>query len=313
VFDLGTRYMRLELRNPVLVASIGLASTLEGLRRCREAGAAAIVLKSLFEDQITGVRNPQRRREPDSLLWDGTAPLSFIKQAKRIIDIPFIGSLSCSSPEGWSRGAALLEKAGVNGIELNVTPRISSSTRALMAEEKRRGFEEQAVEAVRAAKGSSGLPVAVKLSPYYERIPSLVRHLGDSGADAVVLFNRYRRFDVDIDSLTVSPADQIGSERDFYHPLRWIALLAGRISCDLAASQGIFAAETAIKMLLVGAAVVQLGSAVLVHGVETIGTVIQSMVQWMENHGFTSVSEWRGLLSQQKSRMPGDYERLEYD
>lgn len=301
--DLATRYMHVDLRNPVLVGSSGMVSTRAGVRRCEEAGAAGIVLKSLYEDQVTGKTLPDFRSE--RRLWEGMEPLRFIREAVRTAGIPLFGSLSCAAADAWKRGADQLAKTGVAGIELNVPQKASAVSAGLR-------YQERCISAVRAVRDAVDLPVAVKLSPYCDQMSRLVGGLAKSGAAAAVFFNRQARFDIDLDSLTIVPADQLAVGSDYHLTLRWVSLFSGRTACDLSASRGIHAPEDALKLLLVGATTVQLCSAVMVHGHGRITEVLQFIIQWIEERGYGAIGDIRGRLSHSKNPNQSEFEELRY-
>jgi len=312
VFDLTTRYMSLDLRNPIVIASSGMVSTLAGIRQCEQAGAGAVVLKSVFEEQHRGSGPAPPGK---GAYWEGMEPGRLIREAVRTASIPLLGSLCCTSDPGWSAGAAMLQKAGVRGIELNVPPAVSAEEAAATAgasKGSRTGYGERCVRALRSVRAKTSLPLAVKLSPYVEALPRLVRRLAEKGAAAVALFNRHYRFDVDTETLSIIPAEQMGSQSDYYEPLRWTSLLAGRVGCDLSAAQGISDAEAALKLVLAGATTVQLCSTVMIHGTARITAILRSMGEWMERHGYAEIGRFRGLLSQKKSPSPWEYEETEY-
>lgn len=317
--DLSTKYMGLELANPVIVASSSLVRSLEGVRRCADAGAGAIVLKSLFEEQIEA---ETRELEEGSWLPGHTEAreyvrkmgmalgprgyLKLIKEAKKALSIPIIASLNCVSPKWWTDYAKQVAGAGADGLELNIAVMPSDPQRSS------REIEALYLSIFEKVKRHIGIPIAVKIGPYFTSMAHMAWELCRRGASALILFNRFYQFDIDIEKLTLAPGYGFSSPERMNLPLRWIALLAGRVNCDLAASTGVHYGAGVIKQLLAGASAVQVCSTLYINGIEQIGHILNEMKAWMEGHGFDAIDQIRGKLSQMQSDKPELYERLQY-
>jgi len=317
--DLSTEYMGLKLKNPIVVASCSLTSTSEGVRHCAEAGAGAVVLKSLFEEQI--------RVEADDLekyLWLSGHPealdyirnmsmelgpreyLSLIKETKSAVSIPVIASLNCVSPEWWTDYAIQIEASGADAMELNISAMPSNPDRS---DEEIENVYFRILEEV---KKSIHIPVAVKMGPYFTSMARMADEISERGAAALVLFNRFYQFDIDIEKLEVVAGHRFSSPEEMNLSLRWIALLAGRVDCDLAATTGVHDGAGVVKNLLAGASVAQLCSTLYLNKLDQIGRILEDVDAWMGKHCFDSVDEIRGKLSQMQSEYPESYERLQY-
>lgn len=317
--DLSTTYMGLTLHNPLVVASCSLSKTIEGVRSCADAGAGAIVLKSLFEEQIWA--EMENTGQYMGALWHSEAIdyienmgmalgprayLALIEEAKRTVSIPVIASLNCVSPKVWIDYTKRIVNAGADALELNIS---------LMPSDPKRGSDEvedllyQITEAV---SQSVDVPIAIKIGPYITAVAKVAHELKQRGASALVLFNRFYQVDIDIEKLELAPGYKFSSPHEIAVPLRWVTLLAGRIDLDLAASTGIHDAAGVIKQLLAGATVAQLCSTLYLNGVKQIMPILEELEQWMARHGFDSIDQFRGKLSQTESDKPELYERLQY-
>jgi dihydroorotate dehydrogenase (fumarate) len=317
--DLSTEYMGLQLRNPLIVASCSLTNTSEGVRRCADAGAGAIVLKSLFEEQIR-----VETEDVEKYLWASGHPealdyvrnlgmelgpreyLNLVKEAKSVVSIPVIASLNCISPEWWADYAMQIEAAGADALELNiaVTPTDLNRTHEEIV-----GLYFRILEEV---KKCIGIPIAVKIGPYFTSMAQMADELSKRGAAALVLFNRFYQFDINIDKLELASGYRFSSPEEMNLPLRWIALLADRVACDLAPSTGVHDGTGFIKQLLAGASAVQICSTLYLNGLEQIDRILGYTEDWMKGHDFDSVDQIRGKLSQTHSDQPELYERLQY-
>ncbi len=317
--DLSTTCMALSLRNPIVVASCGLTRTAEGVRRCAEAGAGAVVLKSLFEEQIDaeieGIERamgaPWHAEAFEYMERMGKqlgprAYLETLEAAKRDVSIPVIASLNCTSPRQWVDYASRLASAGADALELNI---------ALMPSDVRRtarDVEDIYLEIVEAVKARVAIPVAVKLGPYFTSLARVADDLAARGVSALVLFNRFYQFDIDPVRLQLASGQRLSTSDEISLPLRWIALLSGKVRCDLIASTGIHDGPAAVKQLLAGASAVQVCSTLYRNGLEQIGRMADEIQAWMREHGFDSVDQFRGRLAQMRSENPESYERLQY-
>jgi len=317
--DLSTSYMGLKLRNPLVVAASSLTGSAAKVKRCEDAGAGAVVLKSLFEEQIEA-QTSQMEEEAwpyaHSEAYDyvrqmglrlGQAEyLKMIEEAKRTVSIPVIASLNCVSPTAWTRFAGRIAAAGADALELNI---------ALLASDFDRSAEEiqgAYVKIVQAIRAQVQLPIAVKLGPFFTSLPQTALALRRAGASALVLFNRFYQLDFDIERLALTPGYHLSSSDEIHLPLRWIAILSSQVGCDLAASTGVHDGAGVIKQLLAGARAVQICSALFLKGVERITTMLEELTAWMERHGYARIEEFRGKMCQEASGKPALYERLQY-
>jgi len=312
--NLTTTYMGLQLKSPVVLAASTLSEHLVRVRQAEAAGAGAVVLRSLFEEQITS--NPQEMRvllqEASSVrkIWASPAaqtispgPEAYVEWANRvreILTIPVIASLNAATPGAWTEFAHQLEDAGVNGLELNIYRIPNNPVEAAST------IEDNTVEIVHSVCAKVRIPVAVKLGPFYTSLGHLANRLKEAGATALVLFNRFLQPDID------SSAEEIVSELEFSTPseiklpLRWTALLYDRIGMDIALTTGVHAGRDVVKALLAGATVVQVASVLYRRGIDEIRTLNAGLTAWMEAKGYTSLEEFRGKLSQ--ARHPGVHE-----
>ncbi|WP_158247245.1 dihydroorotate dehydrogenase-like protein [Geothermobacter hydrogeniphilus] len=341
--DLAARYMGLSLKNPLVVGSCSLTGSLDGVKTCAAAGAGAIVLKSLFEEQIkaeTGALSssadgPYAGEAEEYLQGYGMelGPrdyLQLVKDSKAAVDVPIIASLNCISSERWSEYAVKLQNAGADAIELNVAL-MPTSAKQDAAEIENRYFQ-----ILHDVKSRLEIPVAMKIGPYFTSFAKFATQLcqnraeappftvgwcgpGESGgkiiwrgADALVLFNRFYQFDIDVDKLELKAGNPYSHAAEIHAGLRWISLLHGRVDADLAATTGVHDGRDAARQLLAGAQVVQLCSTLYRHGVEQIGVVLKELNDWMAGHGFDSLDQVRGRLSQARSEHPQNFERLQY-
>jgi dihydroorotate dehydrogenase (fumarate) len=316
--ELDTRYLGLDLPSPLVASASPLTGSLDGLRRLEDAGAGAVVLPSLFEEQLTLEADQVRRlldAGADSLskaltLDDYNAGpygyLALIDKARAALQIPVIASLNGFTPGGWVEHATLLEEAGADALELNIYY-VSSSPRVPGAE-----VEQRYLELVRSVRQSVGIPLAVKLSPYFSSVANLTRQLVLAGADGLVLFNRFYQPDLDLDSMEVTPRLVLSTSEELRLPLRWIAILHREVPASLAASTGVHTAADAVKVLMAGADVVMMTSALLRHGPEHLRAVEAGLRDWLEEHGMQTVGHLRGMRSQRSIRDPGAWERANY-
>lgn len=341
--NLSTRYMGLELKNPLVVSSCGLTKTVQGIQQAAEAGAGAIILKSLFEEQINAELDELAQESQhsghtetyDYLQGFGRAfgpneYLKLVSDAKAAVSVPIIASVNCVTAERWTEYAGKLAAAGADGLELNIgfLPNDSAISGVVV--------EERYLEILSAVRNEVTLPIALKIGPYFSSLGHLAKQLGNDrmkgppftvgwcgpgesdkkvswkGADALVLFNRFYRFDIDVDKRRLSGGNPYSTSEELHVSLRWISLLAGRVACDLAATTGVHDGHDMIKQLLAGATVVQVCSTLYRNGLSQIGLILDQLEEWMQRHGFESTADFRGQLSQVRSDDPGDYERLQY-
>ena len=319
--DITTSYLGLDLKSPLVASSSPLTGDLDGLRRLEDAGAAAVVLPSLFEEQITS-----EAFEVDHLLNTGAESfgealsyfpdadfrvgadhyLELVSSAKQALSIPVIGSLNGATAGGWLEHAHLIQEAGADAIELNVY--VVAADPELTSEALERGH----CELVSAVRRTVDIPVAVKLGPYYTAFAHTARELVACGADGLVLFNRFYQPDVDIEGLEVTANLTLSAPGEFRLPLRWIAILDPLVNASLAASTGIYTASDVIKLLLAGADATMLCAALLRDGAPVVGEILQEVQAWMHEHEYTSVKQLQGSMNQSSCPDPAAFERANY-
>ena len=321
--DFSTEYLGLKLCSP-LVASAAqpLSEKLDNLKRMEDAGAGAVVLHSIFEEQLRQeslelhkhlTSNTDSYAEASSFFPEleefqlgPEGYLEFIRKAKQSVGIPVIGSLNAATMGGWTDFALKIEQAGADALELNI---YSIPTDPDLTSE---AIENSYANIVRAVKKAVKIPVAVKISPFFTNMARMARTLDAAGADALVLFNRFYQPDIDLETLEVHPDVLLSTPQALRLPLRWIAILYGRVQADLAATSGIHRPEDVLKMLMAGAKVSMLCSVLLYHGIEHLRVILDKMKAWMEEHEYESVKQMQGSLSQIHVENPSDFERAQY-
>jgi dihydroorotate dehydrogenase (fumarate) len=319
--DLRTRYLGLDLPSPLVASSSPLTGTLEGLVRLEAAGAGAVVLPSLFEEDLaeetrqieallaTGATGAEARASHPDQAGYGAGPaayLSLVTQAKQALSIPVIASLNGVSRSGWVRYAARLEEAGADALELNIY--YVSSRPGLSASE----VEWHYLDVVRSVRRAIRIPLAVKLSPYFSSLANLAGQLVEAGANGLVLFNRFYQPDLDVETLEVTPRLELSSSVELRLPLRWIAILHRRFGVSLAASTGVHTATDVVKVLLAGADVAMMTSALLRNGPDYLRSLEVRLRDWMDRHGYETLDQLRGRLSQRSVPDPAAFERANY-
>jgi len=318
--DLTTQYMGLTLRNPVVVGACSISGMVDNVKRVEDTGAGGLVIKSLFEEQIIYESlqleeslKVGSERFAESLYYfppvKHAGPrehLMWIEKTRKVVQMPLFGSLNAVSPGNWVSYAKQMQETGVDGLELNVYAVQSDLNKS--AEAVERGL----YDIVEQVKSQVKIPVAVKLSPFYTSFANVAGQLDRRGVNALVLFNRFLQPGMDINTETLRTEMKYSQSFESGLPLRWIALLYGRIEADLAASSGIQDAEDVIKQLLAGAAVVQIASAFYRHGVEYIKTILDGITRWMESKGYGKLEDFRGNLSQRNVTDPFLFERAQY-
>lgn len=317
--DLSVTYMGLKLANPLIVSSSSLSNTAAKVKRCEDSGAGAVVLKSLFEEQIEA-----QTQEIEQESWPYPHPEAFdyvrqmgmrlgqddylklISDAKKAVSIPVIASLNCVTPKWWTSYAGEIARAGADAIELNIAIMPTDAQRT--AEEIERTY----LRIIEGIRRRVEIPVAAKIGPYFTALPRFARALSDAGAAALVLFNRFYQMDIDIDKLELTPGYHLSSPEEIYLPLRWIAILSGHVGCDIAASTGVHDAGGVIKQLLAGARAVQVCSSLYQKGMKHVAGILQGLGEWMERHGYNTIADFAGKMSMEASEKPEYYERLQY-
>ena len=320
--DMRAEYLGMTLKNPIVPSSSPLSHNIDSIRRLEDAGAAAVVMYSLFEEQITSesyyldyylshgtdsfAESLSYFPEMDHYNVGPNEYLELIRRAKEAVDIPVIGSLNGVSTGGWIEHAGLIEEAGADALELNVYY-IPTSTYLMGAE-----VEYIYTDILRDVKNNVQIPVAMKLSPYFSSLANMASRLAEGGANGLVLFNRFYQPDFDLESLEVVPSLKLSSSDDLRLPLRWVALLHGRVELDLAITSGIHSYRDALKALMAGSRVAMMASELLQNGVGRITEVLGEMKVWMEEHEYESVAQMVGSMSQQNVAEPAAFERANY-
>ncbi len=320
--DITTTYMGLKLRSPLVAAASPLTVEVESIKRLEEAGASAVVLKSLFEEQILSdqyqvekglAQGTESYAEAlsyfpryEEFLPEPKEYLDQLLKVKKAVKIPVIASLNGVTPGGWTRFAKKLADAGADALELNF---YNVPTEVKVGGED---LEKEYLEILSGVKSMVKIPVAIKLSPFFTSLPAAVSRLADAGANGIVLFNRFYQPDLNLETLDVDNTVVLSSSEEGRLPLRWIAILHGRVKTDLAASTGIHTSEDVIKMILAGACVTQLCSTLLKNGIKHIHELEQGIKFWMKENEYLSVKEMLGSASQKKHENPMAFERAQY-
>ena len=320
--NLKTQYMGLPLRTPLVPSASPLSESLDNIKRMEDAGAAAVVMHSLFEEHISFERH-QVRHDFDQGLEGYEEALAYspglhqlpvgpesyldeIMSAKAAVSIPIIASLNGSTVGGWTDYARRIQEAGADAIELNIYS--VPADLELTGEEVERRY----LEIVSHVKRLVSIPIAVKLSPFFSNLANMAKQLTEKGADGLVLFNRFYQPDIDLELLEVTPNIHLSSQVAMRLPLRWIALLYGRLRVDLAATSGIHNGRDVVKMLMAGADVTMLCSALIRRGIPYLALVERELDEWLEQHEYESVEQLKGSLSQLKCPTPETFERAQY-
>ena len=322
MIDLSTTYLGLKLRSSLVASASPLSRDVDGICRLEDAGASAVVLYSLFEEQLR-----QEEADLDYHLAAGTESfaeslgyfpqasefhtgpegyLNHIRKAKAAVHIPVIASLNGSTLGGWTKFAGEIEGAGADAIECNIyyiptDPKLTAEN-----------IEKTYLDILQAVKGTVTIPVAVKLSPFFSNLSNMAHRLDDAGADALVLFNRFYQPDIDLEELEIRPNVLLSTPQALRLPLTWIGILYGRVKASLAATGGVHGAEDVIKLLMVGADVTMMCSSLMRHGINHLRRVERELREWMEEHEYESVAQMQGSMSQLRCPDPGAFERAQY-
>lgn len=320
--DLSTTYLGMKLKNPIVPSASPLSHSLDSMKRLEDAGAAAIVMYSLFEEQIK-----HEAAELDHYLTYGSESFAealtyfpeaqeynlepddyvdLLRNAKESLHIPVIGSLNGISAGGWIKYARKIEEAGADAIELNVyyiptDPKLTAQD-----------VEDRYLEVLSAVKTTVKIPVAMKLSPFFSSMANMAQRLDQAGASGLVLFNRFYQPDIDLETLEIKPSVILSTPQAMRLPMRWIAILYGRVKASLAATSGVHTAEDVLKMLMAGADVTMMASELLKSGPQRITEILAQMNQWMLEHEYISVAQMKGSMSQKSVADPSAYERANY-
>jgi dihydroorotate dehydrogenase (fumarate) len=320
--NLTTNYLGMLLKNPIVASSSPLSHNVDSICRLEDAGAAAVVMYSLFEEQIgfdsyyidhhltqgTDSYAESISYFPDMQSYN-VGPdeyMNLIRRAKEAVDIPIIGSLNGASVGGWTDYATLIEEAGADALELNVYY-LPANTEVTGME-----VETLSLDILSAVRQVVTIPLAVKLSPFFSSIANMASRLADHGADGLVLFNRFYQPDFDLENLEVAPRLVLSNSNELRLPLRWVAILYGRLSVDFAITSGIHTSQDIIKGLMAGANVTMMASELLQNGVRRIGQVLNELVTWLNEHEYESVMQMIGAMSQKHCAEPAAFERANY-
>lgn len=320
--NLETTYLGMKLRTPLVPSASPLSEEIGNIKRMEDAGAAAVVLYSLFEEQLRletyelnhhltyGTESfPEALTyfpQPQEFHLGPEGYLNHIRRAKQAVDIPIIASLNGSTVGGWIDFARLIEEAGADALELNVY-HIPSDMTVSGAE-----IEQRYVEVLKAVKAAVKIPVAIKLSPFFSNFANMAKRFDEAGANGLVLFNRFYQPDIDLETLEVRPNVLLSTPQALRLPLTWIGILSGRLKADLAATSGVHDATDVVKMVMVGANVTMMAAALLRYGIEHLRRVEQNLQAWMEEHEYESVQQMQGSMSQKNSADPSAFERAQY-
>ena len=300
--DLSTTYLGMQLRTPLVPSASPLSEELDKIRKMEQAGAAAVVLYSLFEEQA-------ENGSADDGVKFRVSPEEYLKHigaAKRAVRIPIIASLNCTTLGGWIRYAREITEAGADALELNIY-KVPTKLKVTGAT-----IEKGYIDIVRSVKLRTALPLAVKLSPYFSNFANMASAFDAVGANALVLFNRFYQPDIDLEKMEVTPNLTLSVPADMRLALHWIGILFGKVGCSLAATSGIYQATDAIKMVMAGADVTMLCSALMRHGIPHIQRIEMEVTTWLKQHGHKSLGEIRGVMSQKNCTDPSAFERAQY-
>jgi len=317
--DLSTTFMGLKLPSPLVVASSSLSNRVENFQAAEASGAGAVVLRSLFEEQIEAAEteleeklsvaadsSPEARSYLPPQRIGPHEYLRLVERAKKSVRIPVIASLNCAWPGSWSEYAAQIAGAGADGLEVNIynigaDPDVSGEE-----------LERQYLEIFQSVRSTVKIPIALKLSPFFTSLAHVARRFDAAGANGFVLFNRFLQPDIDLDRMALHSSMQLSQPNEMLLPLRWIAILHGRVKGDLAASTGVHDAAGVVKQLLAGAQVVQLAATLIRNGVAHLATLRNGLDDWMERGRYSAIADFRGTLSQREAKDPRAFERAQY-
>lgn len=321
--DLSTYYLGLHLKSPILVSACQpLTETIRNIREMEDCGAGAVVLYSLFEEQIAYDKVELMERmdantdsfaeathffpEPTQFLLGPEEYLEHITKAKKAVRIPIIASLNGATPGGWTQFAKKMEQAGADAIELNIY-KVQTNSKQSGAD-----IEKEYLEIARSVKNNVSIPVSVKLSPFFTSVSSIAKQIDDIGIKGLVLFNRFYQPDIDLENLEIRPDVMLSTPVSLRLPLRWIALLYGNVVADLAGTSGIHRPEDAIKIMMAGAKVGMVCASLLKYGISYLKTLNDGISKWMEEHEYPDLDFLRGSMSQAKCPQPDVFERVHY-
>lgn len=319
--NLETTYLGLKLRNPIVAGSCGLTNSIEDLKKLDEKGIGAVVLKSIFEEEITAemAKSLAEIQRPQTMypeIYDFfsiedmedtvTKYLNLIEEAKKTVSMPIIASVNCVSADDWTLFAKRVEEAGADALELNVFVLPSDINHT--SEENEKVY----FDVVNKIKESTNLPISLKISYYFTNLANMIKKLSETGIAGITLFNRFFSPNIDINSMKIVPSSLYSSPNDITISLRWVGIMANRIKCDIAASTGVHDGEGVIKQLLAGAKVVHIASTLYKNGFDIIPDMISTIEKWMSEKGYHKIDDFRGKLSQTEITDPAAYERAQF-
>jgi dihydroorotate dehydrogenase (fumarate) len=319
--DLSVSYLGLKIKSPIVVGSSGLTSSVANLKKIEKSGAGAVVLKSIFEEEIQHeykhILNKEEGLEGRALGFldyydykikedNITNYIDLIREAKKAINIPVIASVNCKSSHEWTFFAKKLQEAGADAIEVNLF--ILPSDFDMTCEKVHQTY----MEIVTQIKEQVNIPVAVKLSYYFADLAAFVKRVSESGVDGVVLFNRFFHPDFDIENFKIVPSNVLSRSSDLAISLRWMSILAGRVGSDLIASTGVHDGDSVVKEILAGADAVQVVSSLYKQGIEYLEEMTDGLKSWMERHNYEKIDDFKGKMSQVNSPNPAEYERVQF-
>jgi dihydroorotate dehydrogenase (fumarate) len=318
--DLTTNYLGLSLRNPIIVGSSGLTDSPEKVRRLEESGAGAVVLKSIFEEEITHEYEKLLSEEASGNYRDEFLDyldyrikeqniekyVNLIRKVKEQVEIPVIASVNCASKHEWTSFAKVMENAGADALEVNLFVLPSNLDKS--GEDNERLY----FDVIDRLKATIGIPISLKISFYFSNLAQMIKRLSETGIAGLVLFNRFYSPDFDLDRMEVISTHVLSQPDELPVSLRWIAIMANRVSCDLAASTGVHSGEAVVKQLLAGANAVQVVSAIYNHGPEKIQNMLKDLKKWMNQNEYSTIDEFRGKLSQSNIGNPSVFERVQF-
>lgn len=319
--ELSTSYFGLELKNPIIASSSGISDNVENIKKLEESGVSAVVLKSLFEEEIMySLERNMNKMNSDGFVYPETTNyfdydemddplmdyLTLVRDAKKAVTIPIIASVNCVSSIKWPFFSKQLEEAGADAIELNLF--------ILPSDIDRNDQKTELIyfDIINEVMKNVSIPVSIKIGFYSSNLASLIQRLSRTGIAGITLFNRSYNPDFDITNFELTSAHVLSSPAEIAMPLRWISIMSDRTECDLAASTGVQSGDDVIKMILAGATAVQVASVVYKQGFQQIQKMIHEIEFWMEKNQFKSLSDYRGKMSQAKSMNPADYERVQF-
>lgn len=320
MMDLSTKYLGLELKNPVIVGSSGLTDSVKKIIDLEKFGAGAVVIKSIFEEEITMEYEKVLAEEAPSRFKDDYLDyfdykikeqnignyIKLISDAKKKVKIPVIASINCTSSHEWSYFAKKIEDAGADALELNIFILPSTLDKSID------DIDHVYLEIINNIKNIVKIPIAIKISYYFSNLGRAINVLSKTGVKGIVLFNRFYSPDIDLDKMEIIPTNVFSTPHELSTSLRWIGIMANRVKCDLAASTGVHDGKAVVKQLLAGADAVQMVSALYQNGPEYLKTVIKDIEAWMSEKGFDTVDDFRGKLSQEQYVEPTLYERVQF-